>query len=81
MLEHSSGAMADDLLSKSKLIQYYCMEGKTGTYTKCKKTYLSQIRFLFRGNAIAIHNPTKEMSAVNANTPLLVKFVKWYCFL
>ncbi len=30
MLEHSSAAMADDLLNKSKLIQHYCMEGKSG---------------------------------------------------
>jgi hypothetical protein len=30
MLEHSSAAMADDLLRKSKLIQHYCMDGKPG---------------------------------------------------
>lgn len=28
MLEHSSGAMAEDLLRKSRIIQFYCMEGK-----------------------------------------------------
>jgi hypothetical protein len=28
MLEHSSSAMAEDLINKSKLIQHYCMEGK-----------------------------------------------------
>jgi len=30
MLEHSSAAMAEDILTKSKLIQHYCMEGKSG---------------------------------------------------
>ena len=29
MLEHSSAAMADDLLKKAALIQYYCMEGRS----------------------------------------------------
>ena len=28
MLEHSSAAMADDLMKKSNLITFYCMEGK-----------------------------------------------------
>ena len=30
MLEHSATAMADDLMKKSNLIQFYCMEGKQG---------------------------------------------------
>ena len=30
MLEHSATAMADDLVKKSNLIQFYCMEGKQG---------------------------------------------------
>ena len=32
MLEHSATAMADDLVKKSNLIQFYCMEGKQGMY-------------------------------------------------
>jgi hypothetical protein len=30
MLEQSSAAMADDLLKKSSLIQFYCMDNKAG---------------------------------------------------
>jgi len=30
MLEQSSAAMADDLLKKSSLIQFYCMDSKAG---------------------------------------------------
>ena len=37
MLETSASAMADDLLKKSTLIQYYCMEGRTNGEILIKK--------------------------------------------
>jgi len=37
MLEHSATAMADDLVKKSNLIQFYCMEGKQDHHTPKKE--------------------------------------------
>ena len=34
MLEISAAAMADDLVKKSNIIQFYCMEGKQGNFKK-----------------------------------------------
>jgi hypothetical protein len=36
-LEQGSAAMAEDLMHKTALIQYYCIEGKSGLFLYCYK--------------------------------------------
>ena len=41
MLEASSAGMADDLNEKSKLIRFYCMEGKQGTTAMISRIFVN----------------------------------------
>ncbi len=49
MLEHSAAAMADELLRKSALIQFYCMDGR-----KAGKRVLGTRTCIVSINAVAL---------------------------